>query len=549
MNYIHSDLDNSMDENPEDLTFDPEKLILFQLYESRDPKFFGCHLSNAESIIPRIIDKIVKDGAGLLMEKYLLSKQNDHVNDSLNNLIGLNLATEFAYYDAYPVTIEEDVEPELVLMDNWARSKIETKQKELIEKPNVDDRLETIMTETRKSFYNAKEKAKKFLKESKHEILPTPIELREPEDYNRDEEEVRAKKEGENRRRDDEIRELQKKESMMEEQKRLAKQTQDLKNKNFTYNYDGTLVIVNQPKMEKLPPVAYSAACSIGQNIKDLIPSSKKKGSSGPLAPVKSKQRKVAEQEKEFLNKLLQTAPPVFDSFNPAPGVLLIEGGKTKQNPKLKQNFTMTDGTLSLSNSTGTIRLSRSEYLQITRGGNLSRQNIDKDKKAMNDQLRSLDSDGAKNWSIKVDGVKEFDPKEKNMRKMMDTASKDVQINYKNFEHLVKAADEIKMNSLLKVDEKAQTSKNSTMIVDEFKKTPIDEFNMEIMNAKDWGKNVVMSTSVVANTLPKPTSKIFKQTMGVKSKYPRERMVNHLQPSGSHHTLLSGLVSPVHETL
>ena len=44
---------------------------------------------------------------------------------------------------------------------------------------------------------------------------------------------------------------------ILENQVRLIKQNQVMKNKNFTYNYDGTMLMIQQPKIEKLPSQAY----------------------------------------------------------------------------------------------------------------------------------------------------------------------------------------------------------------------------------------------------------------------------------------------------
>ena len=68
-------------------------------------------------------------------------------------------------------------------------------------------------------------------------------------------------------------------------------------------------------------------------------------------------------------------SPTIFDVFNANPGVTLIEGGRTKTytGPKQEKSaFTI----MSLSsniNETNPIRLSKNEYMQLTRGGNLSR--------------------------------------------------------------------------------------------------------------------------------------------------------------------------------
>ena len=100
--------------------------------------------------------------------------------------------------------------------------------------------------------------------------MPTPIELYEPAEFNRSEgnlhellytnfyiEEVRAQKERDYKRREEDNLDYPKKGNILDNQARSAKQNQEMKNKNFTYNFDGSMLMVQQPKIEKLPNQAY----------------------------------------------------------------------------------------------------------------------------------------------------------------------------------------------------------------------------------------------------------------------------------------------------
>ena len=107
----NSDTDNSILEYPEDQNIILQRLNLFSIYETGDTKITGDHLIISEAIAKNTIDYIVNQGTDLLMEKYLLTKLNHHVINSLQNLMEMPLATEFIFFDNTSIDLEEDLEP------------------------------------------------------------------------------------------------------------------------------------------------------------------------------------------------------------------------------------------------------------------------------------------------------------------------------------------------------------------------------------------------------------------------------------------------------
>ena len=245
---------------------------------------------------------------------------------------------------------------------------------------------------------------------------------------------------------------------------------------------------------------------------------------------------------------MMNTAPPIFESFVPAPGVSLIEGGRTKIGPKYSTGATLIDGglTLSMSASAGAIRLSRSEYLQLTKTSNLGRQNINTEITMAPDQVKllspteslknTMESDPAKNWLVKINEVKEVNVKEKNIRRIRNlepsNSNNEIGIkinNTKFYDTLLKVDDQ--KYGLPVIDEQQGLKKN---VFEDFKKTPIDEFNLDILHSRDWGKNLAFSNQNTPSQLPKPSNKLFNKTLGMKSKFPRERgTMSHMQKSRS----------------
>ena len=68
---------------------------------------------------------------------------------------------------------------------------------------------------------------------------------------------MRAQKERDYKRREEDTLDYPKKGNILDNQVRSTKQNQEMKNKNFTYNFDGSMLMVQQPKIEKLPNQAY----------------------------------------------------------------------------------------------------------------------------------------------------------------------------------------------------------------------------------------------------------------------------------------------------
>lgn len=81
------------------------------------------------------------------------------------------------------------------------------------------------------------------------------------------------------------------------------------------------------------------------------------------------KHKKTPEEEKDFVKNIVTATPPVFDHFILNPGVTLNMDGKLKMEPR--------PVTATMENLTDpTIRMSKTDYYNLTRGGNLSREGI-----------------------------------------------------------------------------------------------------------------------------------------------------------------------------
>ena len=105
------DMNNSISDNQDDQNIVLENLYLYSLYETGDTKIIGDQLIVSETIVKSIINRILDQGANLLMEKYLMTKLNQHVINSTQSLLDMPISTEFLFYDDTQINLEEEAEP------------------------------------------------------------------------------------------------------------------------------------------------------------------------------------------------------------------------------------------------------------------------------------------------------------------------------------------------------------------------------------------------------------------------------------------------------
>jgi len=228
---------------------------------------------------------------------------------------------------------------------------------------------------------------------------------------------------------------------------------------------------------------------------------------------------------------------PTYDLLQPEVGVVYIENGKSKNSSKSRYNLTsVTSGSL-ISTLGSNPRLTKSEYLQLTKGGNLSRNGLgDKDPmtaatvKSAEDKNRTLlDPNAAKDqWTIKIGGVKESQFNTTGALKMAQqyrgAAGEGVQYDPTKMEALLRASEEIRIESM---QPPKQLGRPAAFVTDDsLKRSPVDTFNLELLNSKDWGKNTYAGHMNSLPKLPSHQKMQLEQSLGQKTKYPRYRATN-----------------------
>ena len=117
--------------------------------------------------------------------------------------------------------------------------------------------------------------------------------------------------------------------------KKIARMQQDLKSKEFTYDHNGRIIMVQGIKFDKMPPTAHKVKYELPEPEEAKKPARRpgmgpKPATAGAKLPT-VRQKKAPVDEMEFVKNQNALQPPVYDVLVPAFGVTLKEvGGRVK---------------------------------------------------------------------------------------------------------------------------------------------------------------------------------------------------------------------------
>ena len=236
-----------------------------------------------------------------------------------------------------------------------------------------------------------------------------------------------------------------------------------------------------------------------------------------------AKHKKTPEEEKEFVKNVTTITPPIYDQFTLAPGVTLSMNGKLKVEPR--------PITATLANITDpAIRMSKTDYLNLTRTGNLSREGISKTLDVNNKMINS--KLGKINEELSYQSGLSKDIKEKKEKRKLIKNEKIGEIKVTSAIMIESMTNHLSEAEELEIIRRQQEEYKRRMEETQAKKekslltSPVDKFNMDIINSKDWGRSTFGSNMTATNTKQgstKPTAKDITQTLGVMTKKPRDR--------------------------
>lgn len=439
----------------------------------------------AELAAQQVVEQLVEAGAEALYEQYLDNK----VVPFTSAFISAYLADSLEFYfhrqdqgESQQWPAEKEMQPPLI--DAWARGAVPIKKKlkvtpvEQSSTPQADAKSVRSSGISRLTFKPRLPPPTNPTVEEPSKPKPFALELPQ-EPPNPEEDRLRVDKEKElKRKQEEEARQRKLKEEEEEMNRRVQKMATDLKNREFTYDYAGAIMLVNPPKAERMPPYSQTVDFTVPEPIADTSPKPKRRAlTKDPASTVKPKKTPVSEIE--FVRNLGTVQPPLLDSIKLNPGVVISEQGRVKRPPPEKNRKTT---------------MTRSEYQLLVD------QSI-KEASATSPLPKKAASTVGSQESAKKSSV---------------TFSKKELLN-----ELMDEAEELDDQSRHGSDKMSRASKKSRK---EEAFSPVDRFNMELLKAKDWGINPQGREPQVPDRLPvRPTAKDLRETYGVGNRRPRDR--------------------------
>jgi hypothetical protein len=251
------------------------------------------------------------------------------------NLLFSTLEVNFIRYDIGSVPdCEESEEPQAPIQDTWVRSSVPV-HKKFIPPPEIEpspliDAKSTVSFKTSFNGTGSMNKFKKTTNKIKEQLIPVPVPMNyiQPEASD-GEEYMRLKKERDSKRKIEEIKRLEILKKEEEEKKRQLNKQLNGKNNNFTYDYQGKIILVN-PFVSGKGLIEQTNFKVVDVN-KEYV---KETGNSVPGTVYSGSKMKILQPIKEKPSKVPQNYS-ILEYLKLAPGVSIIPGGhKYNNTPK-----------------------------------------------------------------------------------------------------------------------------------------------------------------------------------------------------------------------
>ncbi|CAG9319482.1 unnamed protein product [Blepharisma stoltei] len=457
------------------------------------------NLDFAEIAAYNAIQSIYSLGGEILYDHYIEQKSVSFAVQNLQSILANTLEAHYVRHDlGDPEIWKADEEPVPCKIDSWARNSIPVKKK--IKMPSVETTTQQVPADMKsvKSFKSSRsaftqvKQLNKTLRGMQGEVIeetkgqPIPIQ-QENEEISEEEEQMRQRKEREmKRKREERERIRQRKEEEDEKEKKIVKEAEDLKNKTFTYDNKGKIVIVNPLKYDTIPPTALVVKYTLPVPIVEENPKDQKKpkkDQTKEFSIVKAR-KQVPVQEQEWVKNVTSVAPPIFDTIKLTTGVSIIEGGRTKY---------------PVNQAGGDLKtMTRREYRTLSEhrpnpsimnmADNL---NLSNDKRSPRSSQESF-KPGSNNTQSKKDlleSIPDFEEPNHDVEELSEeeslSGSKSVKIPRSN------------------TSNKDRILQYGQTIEETEEMNPVEKFNVSILKNKQWGTNPPFKQAFLPDKIPK----------------------------------------------
>ena len=446
-----------------------------------------------------VIDEILTEGGEILYSNYIGELSRPFALTCTTDLMICTVEFGFVRRDQYSEEPwVQSNEPTPCSIDTWARNAIPVKQRFVSPQPELV-LIQASDTKSMRSFKSGRStrSAMGMRPGKRGTLVPGKLSMaigENPQPFpmavavismTEEEENLRTKKENELKRKLDETERMKKLNSEMEEkEKKLRKEANDMKNKPITYQCNGNVIYVSQPKYDSIPKLLSEAEFNANEKKSELppLPGKKKK----IIEDFRVKTAPV--RENDWVRNMTAPGPSLYEMIKLNPGVTLTDGSKIKY-PQIGQ---------SASQKT----LTRSEYYNHTTPFKSSSPLTALPEKQLSSNLSHEYLKNSSRLSSKRDFLEEIP----------EYDGADLLQESEEFDMPVKV-------SLSKGKIKLY-SKNEPFDED----NPIEKFNSEIKLNKQWGKNPsYKKPNIVENIAKKPNKAGIKDIYGDLLKKPKDQ--------------------------
>jgi hypothetical protein len=495
----------------------------------------------AEVFVDGVLDRLLTSVADTLYDHYLDSKNDAFIVKQINSTLVNVLEIEYTRRDTGETQPwAEDAEPPPCSIDTWGRGAIPVRKKYRVVHAAVPA---TAQREgSSRSMISSITRASQAFKSKIHqrpgagpavneERSRTPVPLPyHKEQSTAEEATLRQKKEVETQRKAEEQERIRKEvEAEAERIKELVKRAHELRNKPFTYDYEGRIMMLRPTR-----DTDAGNATEFNLMTEDPPKTANKKGiervASGKDLPV-LKHKRPPVKEVEFIKNLQSVQPPLFEYIQLAPGVRMGEGSRVKANPLRLRHTT----------------ISRTQYRKMTEVPELL---VAESSVSSSGRFHPHEGQGAKEAKkAKESSLKPavVTPNPEMLSAIPDNEDESMQDSYKPRPSPPKTKSAMSMAPITQFGGEMEEAEGLS---------EVDQFNFQILRSKNWGMNPPVKEPNVPS-LPKFSSlKTLHETYGHRSKLPRERPFiesqtsrKHLPPPPLGKTMGHGLLSGVQGSL
>lgn len=296
--------------------------------------------SSAEIVVHDLIEELIQKGSESLYDRYLEERSTGFSVKS--TLAVLSSTIELFLYrrePGEPKIWEEAAEPNPSSVDTWVRKAVPMKKVVAMNKlssPTVTlpDAKSVISHSTRRTLQQRLGRTNRGRNTKENEVIDEPTLAVPIEDdaieMDEEIESLRNLKERQAKKKKDEQQRLKSiKEEEEAKEKKIQKDSETMKNKAFTYDYGGKIVLIAPPKMENLPNLNQTARFEIQEPVVEEVKVQKKRKTLDILPAKRNKTAPLSEQE--WVKNLTTGQQAMFDVIKLSPGVALIDGVRSKQ--------------------------------------------------------------------------------------------------------------------------------------------------------------------------------------------------------------------------